>query len=98
MQLVVFPMFFLSGALYPVDGLPAWLEVLTRINPLTYAVDAMRHLVFSHLEVSETARRTLDPGITWWSWQLPPAFEAGMVLLLGVAMLGAAIWQFTRTE
>jgi ABC-2 type transport system permease protein len=98
MQMVVFPMFFLSGAIYPVAGLPAWLEVLTRINPLTYAVDAMRHLVFSHLEVSETARRTLDPGITWWNWQLPPAFEAGMVLLLGVALLGAAIWQFTRTE
>ena len=29
MQLVVFPMVFLSGALYPVSGLPAWLEVLT---------------------------------------------------------------------
>ena len=89
MQLVVFPMFFLSGALYPVAGLPAWLEVLNRINPLTYAVDPMRHLVFSHLDVSETARRTLDPGVTWFGWQLPPLFEVGMVLLLGLAMLGA---------
>ena len=98
MQLAVFPMFFLSGALYPVAGLPAWLEVLTRINPLTYAVDAMRHLVFDHLDVSESARRTLDPGITWFGWQLPPLFEAGMVLLLGLAMLGVAIWKFARTE
>ena len=98
MQLVVFPMFFLSGALYPVDGLPAWLQVLNRINPLTYAVDAMRHLVFSHLDVSEAARRTLDPGVSWWGWHLPPWFEAGMVLLLGLAMLGAAIWRFSRTE
>jgi ABC-2 type transport system permease protein len=98
MQMVVFPMFFLSGALYPVAGLPAWLEVLNRINPLTYAVDPMRHLVFSHLDVSETARRTLDPGVTWWGWHLPPAFEAGMVLLLGLAMIGVAIWRFSRTE
>jgi ABC-2 type transport system permease protein len=98
MQLVVFPVVFLSGALYPVAGLPAWLEVLNRINPLTYAVDAMRHLVFSHLDVSETARRTLDPGVTWWGWHLPPAFEAGMVLLLGLAMMGVAIWKFSRTE
>ncbi len=98
MQMAVFPMFFLSGALYPVAGLPAWLEVLNRINPLTYAVDPMRHLVFSHLDVSETARRTLDPGVTWWGWHLPPAFEAGMVLLLGLAMMGVAIWQFSRTE
>ena len=98
MQLVVFPMFFLSGALYPVDGLPAWLQVLNRINPLTYAVDPMRHLVFDHLDVSETARRTLDPGVTWFGWHVAPWFEVGMVLLLGLAMLGAAIWRFSRTE
>ena len=84
MQLVVFPMVFLSGALYPVAGLPAWLEVLNRISPLTYAVDPMRRLVFSHLDVSETARRTLDPGVTWFGWHLPPLFEVAMVLLLGL--------------
>jgi ABC-2 type transport system permease protein len=98
MQMAVFPMLFLSGALYPVARLPAWLEVLNRINPLTYAVDPMRHLVFSHLDISKTARRTLDPGVTWWGWHLPPGFEAGMVLLLGLAMMGAAIWRFSRTE
>jgi ABC-2 type transport system permease protein len=98
MQMVVFPVIFLSGALYPVAGLPGWLEVLNRVNPLTYAVDPMRHLVFSHLDVSETARRTLDPGVTWWGWHLPPLFEAGMVLLLGLTMMGVAIWKFSRTE
>jgi ABC-2 type transport system permease protein len=98
MQLVVFPIVFLSGALYPVAGLPAWLEVLNRINPLTYAVDAMRHLVFSNLDVSETARRTLDPGVTWFGSQVPALVEVGMVLLLGLAMLGVAIWRFSHTE
>jgi ABC-2 type transport system permease protein len=98
MQMVVFPMVFLSGALFPVARLPAWLEVLNRINPMTYAVDPMRHLVFSQLDISETARRTLDPGVTWFGWQLPPLFEAGMVLLLGLAMMGVAIWEFSRTE
>jgi ABC-2 type transport system permease protein len=98
MQMAVFPMFFLSGALYPVAGLPAWLEVLNRINPLTYAVDPMRHLVFRHLDVSEAARRTLDPGVTWFGWPVPPLAEVGMVLVLGLAMLGLAIWQFSRTE
>jgi ABC-2 type transport system permease protein len=58
----------------------------------------MRHLVFSHLDVSAAARRTLDPGVTWSGWHLPPLFEAGMVLLLGLAMMGVAIWQFSRTE
>jgi ABC-2 type transport system permease protein len=98
MQLAVFPMFFLSGALYPVAGLPAWLEVLNRVNPLTYAVDPMRHLVFDHLEVSDAARRTLDPGVGWFGWTVPPLAEAAIVLAMGLAMLAAAIWRFSRAE
>ena len=72
--------------------------MLTRINPLTYAVDAMRHLVFGHLDVSEAARRTLDPGITWFGWQVPPLLEVGVVLLLGLAMLRIAVRRFSRTD
>lgn len=98
MQMAVFPMYFLSGALYPVAGLPGWLEVLNRINPLTYAVDPMRRLVFGHLDISESARRTLDPGVTWFGWQVPTLVEVGMVLLLGAAMMGVTIWRFSRTE
>jgi len=98
MQLAVFPMFFLSGALYPVSGLPTWLGALNRLDPLTYAVDPMRRLVFNHLDVSESARRTLDAGVTWWGWHLPQVFDVGMVLLLGLAMMGVAIRRFSRTE
>jgi ABC-2 type transport system permease protein len=58
----------------------------------------MRHLVFSHLEVSEPARRTLDPGVTWFGWQVPSLVEVGMVLLLGLGMIGVAIWKFSRTD
>jgi ABC-2 type transport system permease protein len=98
MQMFVVPLFFVSGAFFPVAGLPAWLGVLNRVDPLTYAVDPMRHLVFAHLDVSEEARRTLDAGVTWWGWHLPPWFEAGLVLMLGLAMMNVAIWQFSRTE
>ena len=83
MQMFVIPMLFVSGAFFPVSGLPTWLGVLNRIDPLTYAVDPMRQLVFNHLEISEQARRTLDPGVSWFGWHLPPLFEAGMVLLAG---------------
>jgi ABC-2 type transport system permease protein len=98
MQLFVLPLFFASGAFFPVAGLPAWLGVVNRIDPLTYAVDPMRRLVFDHLDVSAVARRTLDPGVSWWGWHLPAWFEAVLVLLLGVALLAAAIRRFGRTE
>ncbi len=42
MNFVVFPMFFLSGALFPLDNLPVWLRYLTAIDPLTYGVDGIR--------------------------------------------------------
>jgi ABC-2 type transport system permease protein len=98
MQMIVMPMFFLAGALYPVAHLPAWLNVLNRVDPLTYAVDPMRRLVFSHLDISSAAHAALDPGVTWWGWRLPALFEAGVVLVLGLAMLGVAIWEFSASE
>jgi ABC-2 type transport system permease protein len=98
MQLVVMPMFFISGALFPVAGLPTWLAVLNRLDPLTYAVDPMRRLVFNHLDISDQARAALDPGVTWWGWHVPAVLEAGVVLALGLAMLGIAIWEFNASE
>jgi ABC-2 type transport system permease protein len=98
MQMIVIPLFFISGALFPVVGLPAWLGVLNRLDPLTYAVDPMRRLVFSHLTVSPLARQALDPGVTWWSYHVPALLEAAVILVLGLAMLGVAIWEFSSTE
>lgn len=98
MQMLVMPMFFLSGALYPVTNLPTWLEVLNRLNPLTYAVDPMRRLVFAHLDLSPAARESLDTGVTWFGWRVPTALELAVVLAIGVALMAAAIVQFSRTE
>jgi ABC-2 type transport system permease protein len=47
MNFIVMPMFFLSGAMYPVQLLPDVLAVLTKINPLTYGVDALKYMVFT---------------------------------------------------
>jgi len=41
---VNFPLFFLSGALYPLRNLPAWLSIFTSVNPVTYGVDAIREV------------------------------------------------------
>jgi len=98
MQMIVMPMFFISGALFPVANLPGWLAVLNRIDPLTYAVDPMRRLVFNHLDIGAAARKALDPGVTWWGWHVPALLEAGVVLALGLVMLAIAIWEFNASE
>ncbi len=44
-QLMMMPLFFASNAIYPISIMPPWLQVLSRINPLTYLVDALRDLM-----------------------------------------------------
>jgi ABC-2 type transport system permease protein len=97
-QMVMLPMYFLSGAIFPVSGLPQWLTILNRLDPMTYAVDPMRRLVFNHLNISTAARRALDPGVTWWGWHVPTLLEAAVVAAIGFACLSVAIAEFSGRE
>ena len=47
MNLVLFPLFFLSGAFFPLDAVPTWLEIIGYINPLTYAVDLLHYASYA---------------------------------------------------
>jgi ABC-2 type transport system permease protein len=98
MQMVIMPLFFISGALFPVAGLPTWLAILNRLDPITYAVDPIRRAVFAHLDITEAARHALAPGVTWWGWRLPGVFEAALVAMIGLGLLSIAILRFSRTE
>lgn len=91
MQMVVMPAFFASGAFFPVDDLPRWLEVVNRLNPLTYAVDPVRRTVFDRLDAPAA-------GVDWWGWTVPLALEVGLVLAVGGTLLGAATLRFEQPE
>jgi len=85
MGLVVNPMLFLSGALFPLRDLPDWLNVLTKINPLTYGVDPVRRVLLGD-EVALTL-----------NGQVPPIWlDALIVLALGSAMLALAVRTFGK--
>jgi ABC-2 type transport system permease protein len=95
-QLVITPMMFLSGSLFPLANLPGWLRVAVRINPLTYAVDPMRAAVFGHLSLAPQTRAVLAPGLTWAGWHVPVLVEVGLVAVLGVVVLAVATALFSR--
>lgn len=97
-QMLVMPLFFLSGAMFPVSGLPAWLTVLNRLDPLTYAVDPMRRVVFAHLSLTPEARERLAPGVTWMGWEVPSLLCAGVIAALGAAMTAVAIVEFSQSD
>jgi ABC-2 type transport system permease protein len=97
-QMVITPMMFLSGALYPTSGLPTWLAVATKVNPVTYAVAPMRHIVFSHLSLPPETVRALDPRLTWNGWVVPVAVQLMMLTALGLVAFAVAVKRFSKTD
>ena len=95
MQFLLFPMIFLSGVMFPVRGLPGWLTFLTRINPLTYAVDPLRRIL---LGAKAAAATGLASGVTLFGHVLPVWGEFAIVAGFAAAFLTAAIATFGRAE
>lgn len=52
MNFLIMPIFFLSGALFPLEGLPGFIDVITRFNPLTYGVEAIRYALIGAAKFS----------------------------------------------
>jgi ABC-2 type transport system permease protein len=98
MQMIITPLYFVSGALFPAQGLPAWLEILNRFDPIAYAVDPMRRLVFQHIPSSPLAKEELARGITWFGWRVPSLLEVAMIAIIGAVLLAIAIWEFSTSE
>ena len=74
MNFLVMPLFFLSGALYPLEGLPKALAVLTRLDPLTYGVDALRGILIGQSHYSVLTDITVLLGVpaiflTFGAWR-----------------------------
>jgi ABC-2 type transport system permease protein len=97
-QLTITPLMFLSGALFPLSNLPAWLKVVTTLNPMTYAVESIRSVVFDRLDLAPAVRATFDPGITWGGWPVPTAVAVAVVVVTCLVLLGLAVARFARTE
>jgi ABC-2 type transport system permease protein len=88
MALVMQPMLFLSGAIFPLRSLPDWLGVITRLNPATYGVDGIRRVVLPH----STQQLTI------FDWAVPLWADALITLGFGTAMLLLAVRLFGKTE
>jgi ABC-2 type transport system permease protein len=97
-QVLIMPMMFLSGALFPLSGLPGWLSVLTRLNPLTYIVQPMRRLVLGHLNLTAAEQHRLLPVITWFGWNVPVGVQLLSVAVFTLGLIALAARIFRTTE
>jgi len=89
---LMMPMFFLSGALFPLSGLPVWMTVLTRLDPAAYGMDPLRRVVLGGAGLPSFA---LDrTGLTLFDTVLPIVVEAAILLGFGILMLAIAVRNF----
>jgi daunorubicin resistance ABC transporter membrane protein len=79
MNLILVPLWLLSGAVFPLTGAPAWLSVLMRIDPLTYGVAALRWTFYG----SSTSLGEGIPG---------PAAALAILAALGAVAFAADLW------
>jgi len=76
------PLFFLSGALFPLQGLPEWLQVASRLNPLTYGVDALRTVILGGA----------------WQSIYPLWMDLAIIGGFNVVLIAVGTWAFGRMK
>jgi ABC-2 type transport system permease protein len=89
MNFIMLPMFFLSGAFFPLNGVPIWMEVLAKVNPVTYGVDPLRQVA-----LRESVPQTFMDALRLH----PITTDVAIMLGFGIAFLVPAVWLFSKQD
>jgi ABC-2 type transport system permease protein len=92
MNFLMMPIFFLSGSLFPLNGLPDWMTVLTRLDPASYGMDPLRRVMLDGAGLPAAALDQLS--LTIGTWIVPLWVEALILLAFGLVALFFAILNF----
>ena len=84
---LVFPLFFLSGSLFPITNLPNWLAPFIFMNPVTYAVDGIRTILIGEQEK-----------VIVGTIQLSPMLDFMIVTLFSIIMIGIGTYAFKKMK
>jgi ABC-2 type transport system permease protein len=84
---LIFPLFFLSGALFPISNLPAWLAPFIFVNPVTYAVDGIRTVLIGSYQT-----------VMIGALQLSPMVDFLIVTLFSLVMIGIGTYAFKKMK
>jgi len=88
-QILIFPLIFLAGVFFPVNDVPTWMEVISKINPLTYGVDAIRQVFLGS---------GLGLGVSLFGHTMTVLDEVFVVGGLGAILMVGAVVAFNRQE
>jgi ABC-2 type transport system permease protein len=89
MNFLVMPLYFLSGAMFPLASAPGWMQTLMVLDPLTYGVDALRNVVLSGMDLPAGSAPLMR-------WDM--LTDVSILGLVGVLLVGVAAIQFNRAS
>ncbi|HEU5159749.1 MAG TPA: ABC transporter permease [Streptosporangiaceae bacterium] len=95
LTVLITPLIFLSGLMFPIKAMPSWMAALSLANPLTYAVDVMRRTITACLPPRRG--HALAEPVAWGSWHPSLPLEVAVVALFTVVALAVAGRRFART-
>jgi len=100
-QIIIMPLIFLSGVFFPVNNVPTWLEVISKINPLTYGVDAIRQLFLGEKMAAiggVMGQGGYTIGVTVLGHTMTILEDVLLVAVLGIVLMTIAAWSFSKQE
>ncbi len=91
MQMLMFPMVFLSGAFFPLQGLPTWMNILVKVNPATYGIAPIRQVILGTAPDSSSSINLFGHTLSLWN-------DITILAIFGAAMTLLAMWSFGNQE
>jgi len=91
MQMLMFPMIFLSGVFFPMQNLPSWMSFIVKINPASYGVASIRQVMLGTAADSAFDITLFGHAMTIWE-------NIAILAAFGFIMVMLAMWSFGRQE
>jgi ABC-2 type transport system permease protein len=91
MQMLMFPMVFLSGVFFPLQGLPSWLNILVKLNPATYGISTIRLVALGAMPDSAFSVNLFGHTLSLWG-------NIAVLAAFGFVMIILAMWSFSTQD
>ncbi|GAK08646.1 MULTISPECIES: ABC transporter permease [Geomicrobium] len=95
---IVMPMIFLSGALFPLNNMPAWIDVLVTLNPVTYGVDLMKHIMIDVDQLSREVYVEMGLDLDFFGIPVTPLGEVLFIIGFTAVLIVLATLSFSRAN
>ncbi len=100
MNFLIMPIYFLSGAMFPMTSAPTWLKSLMAVDPLTYGVDAIRNVVFSNTTIAtgELMQPLIDVARAGGLVRFQLGFDVTLMTVVAIVLAWAGAWSFSKAQ